>query len=100
MSILDKFYVTKMQDGTRWSIPVRVIAENRAKYYAEKYGITLEESLIDDTLPLFESASFEVEYWATRNMKWSDVSNIAVRFDATPVDYADGWVNGHHEIKD
>ncbi|WP_445344797.1 hypothetical protein [Acinetobacter bohemicus] len=98
MSILDKNYVVEMEDGSKWAVPVRIIAESRASYYADADDISVEESLNDDTVPLFESSTYEIHDWAANNMNWKDVVKHAFQISPPEVDYEDGWVNGSYEI--
>ena len=101
MSIENKFLKVTMPDGSRWKVPVRIIAENRARYYAEKEYITLEQSLKFDTLPLFEEDEYEIEDWASNNMDWSDVEKYAIRMKdmgLTLEELQEGWINGEKEI--
>lgn len=94
----DTFEVT-MPDGSKWVVPVRVIALNRAKHYAHKFGGDVERSLNEDTMPLFRSDDYEVKDWACNNMDWEDVVLFAQRVeDAPPPDYQEGWVNGKHRV--
>jgi hypothetical protein len=86
-----------------WDIPVDVIARDRAKYYAEERGEfdgNVEESLKQDTLPLFDSDEYEIRDWASNNMDWADVERFAayVGKDEYLSDYQDGWINGEYEI--
>lgn len=89
-----------MPDGSKWAVPVEVIAMNRATYYAKNDGITVEESLNKDTYPLFESDEFEIEDWAANNMNWSDVEHLAVCTGKGEVDFDDGWANGDKAVID
>ncbi|OTG93622.1 hypothetical protein B9T24_14225 [Acinetobacter sp. ANC 4654] len=100
MSILDKNYVVEMEDNSKWAVPVRIIAEHRAKYFAKKDGISLEESLNDDTVPLFESNDYEIHDWAANNLNFSDVQHVAKQIGMPDVDYEDGWANGEYEIQE
>lgn len=88
----------EMPDGSKWAIPVHIIAMNRAVYYAKNDGKTIEDSLNNDTMPLFESADFEIEDWAANNMNWSDVEHLAVCISKGETDYEEGWCNGEKEI--
>lgn len=84
-----------MPDGSTWHVPVHLIADDRAHYYAEKedgektyheeYQFTLEndDELID---------------WATNNMDWADVEKFASLVSRPKVDYQEGWINGEHEV--
>jgi hypothetical protein len=96
-----KYLRVTMSDGSRWDVPVEVIARSRATYYASEFGGDAEKSLKEDTLPLFEEDSYEIEDWAASNMNWSDVAEVARRAPDVPkpeVDYQEGWLNGDKEI--
>lgn len=95
---MPKQLVVEMPDGSKWGVPVEVIAMNRAAYYARHDGVSIEESLNNDTLPLFDADSFEVEDWAVNNMNWSDVEHLAVCISKGETDYEDGWCNGEKEV--
>jgi hypothetical protein len=98
MSNLHKKYVTTMPDGSKWAVPVSIIAGDRAKAYAHEFGGSVEKSLSEDTGPLFDADAFEIEDWAQNNMNWDDVKAYAVRIENTKCDYQEGWVNGAHEV--
>lgn len=98
MSILDKNYVVEMEDGSKWAIPVRIIAENRASYYAHCDDISIEESLNNDTIPLFESSAYEIHDWASGNMNFKDVVKHATQVSPSQINYEDGWCNGPYEV--
>jgi hypothetical protein len=89
-----------MPDGSKWAVPVDVIAMNRAAYYAKNDGLTIEDSLNNDTNPLFASDDFEIEDWAANNMNWSDVEHLAVCTGNGVVDFDDGWANGDKSVID
>jgi len=99
-----KALIVTMPNRIRWSVPVCIIAEDRARHlakrdsargygtydavYAEEYANTLvdEEELLD---------------WAANNMNWSDVQPHAlphVELPVTDEELQDAWVNGDHEI--
>jgi len=95
----DKNYIVTMPDGSRWSVPVKVIAKNKAEYYADDFGGDLDESL-RVTYKDFDYDDYEVKDWAQNNMNWEDVAEHAVQLDPPEnVDYDEGWVNGEKEIK-
>lgn len=89
-----------MPDGSKWTVPVMIIARNRAENYKEEFGNDVEKSLAEDTIPLFETDDFEIIDWAVNNMNWSDVVAHAVQLPrgAEKVDYQEGWVNGDKEL--
>lgn len=98
MNILDKYYVVEMPDQSKWAIPVRIIAESRARYFAEADEISFEESLNNDTASLFASDDYEIHDWAANNMNWKDVKNQAIQVQQPDIDYDDGWANGDYEV--
>ena len=99
MDVLTRNYIVTMGNGQRWSIPVERIAFNRAHYYAKKDGISFDESLKEDTWPLFEADGFEIEDWARNNMNWSDVKAHAKLVDTDDFcDFQEGWVDGEVAI--
>lgn len=89
-----------MPDGSKWAVPVEVIAMNRAAYYAKAEGTTIEDSLNNDTNPVFEADPFEIEDWAENNMNWSDVEHLAVCTGKGEIDFDDGWANGDKAVID
>jgi len=97
---MSKHLQVEMPDGSKWAIPVHVIAMNRATYYAKNDGVSIEQSLNNDTLPLFEADEYQIEDWAANNMNWSDVQHVAICTNKGETDYEDGWCNGEKEIID
>ena len=98
MSILTKSYITTMPDGSKWAVPVSVIAGHRAKHYAHEFGGDIEKSLQEDTGPLFESDDYAIEDWAQNNMSWDDVKDLAECIEPAKCDFEKGWMNGDHEV--
>ena len=88
-------------DGSKWAVPVDVIARSRASHYAHEFGGDVERSLSEDTMPLFDSDDFEIEDWAVNNMNWSDVSHAAFKCeDAPPANFQHAWMDGEKGIED
>ena len=95
-TILDRHLIVTMPCGERWAVPVRVIAENRAAFYADEFDGDAAKSLKEDTLPLFEADEHDIKDWAANNMNWSDVKPHAKLLPTAPqaVNYQEGWING------
>jgi hypothetical protein len=90
-----------MPDQSKWDVPVLLIAQDRAKYYAKEFGGDVEKSLEQDSLPLFNEDEYEIEDWAANNMNWEDVKDQAkIVQEEAEVDYEEGWINGDKEIVD
>src|SRR5690554_4848301 len=99
--ILKKKLAIQMPDGSWWAVPVEAIARHRAKHYAYEFGGDIEQSLAEDTVPLFEAGDYEVEDWAANDMNWSDVAALAeIHEPAGEVDFQEGWMNGDKKIVD
>lgn len=93
---MKKNYIFECSNGERWSVPVMVIARDRAKYYAENdddFMGDFDKSLNEDTIPLFESDTYEIADWAQNNMNWSDIKAHAVKVGDAEIDMQDEWVN-------
>ena len=94
-----KMLTTEMPDGSKWGVPVEVIARSRAAHYAHEFYGDVERSMTEDTIPLFESDDYEVGAWAANNMNWSDVEAQATKLqDAPAPDFQEGWVNGEKAV--
>jgi hypothetical protein len=97
---MEKYLRVTMEDGSKWDVPAKIIAEDRARYYAceetkfsEKFNRVYEEELrycLDD--------DYEIEDWAANNMNWVDVQAIAVKVSIKEVNFQEGWVNGEKEV--
>jgi len=96
----NKMLRIEMPDGSKWDIPVMIIARNRAEYYKDEFGGDVEKSLKEDTLLLFAEDEYEIHDWAANNMNWSDVAEHAkeVIGEKKEVDFEEGWCNGEYEI--
>lgn len=96
----NKLLLITMPDGSVWSVPVQIIANNRAVNFAHEFNGDINKSLIEDTYPLFEEDEFEIEDWAANNMNWSDVESHAIKVSSGYVDFQNGWINGKKRIID
>lgn len=96
-----KMLTCVMADGTKWGVPVEIIALNRATHYAHEFDGDVARSLAEDTMPLFDSDDFEIEDWAVNNMNWSDFNGHQVKLqDAVAIDFENDWLYGAKEIED
>lgn len=97
-----KLYQITMNDGSKWNVPVEVIARSHAAYYAPiDYAGDIEKCFREYSLPLLLADPSEVKDWATGNMDWVDVAATATRASGpTNVDenFQDGWVNGESRV--
>ena len=96
----EKYLRITMGDGSKWDIPAKPIVEARARYYAKsdtgkETGIKFDKvfkQLVEDT------DDYDIEDWASNNMNWSDVKDVAEKVSVMEVDFQEGWVNGEKEV--
>lgn len=92
----EKYLRITMPDGSKYDVPAKIIAENRAKYYADIDPDTTYEEEYEFTM----TDSYELKDWAANNMNWDEVKAHAVKVPAEKKepDYQEGWINGEKEI--
>lgn len=96
-----KVMTVEQEDGSKWAVPVDMIARNRAKHYAHEFGGDVEASLAEDTLPLFESDEYEIQDWAVNNMNWSDFDGHQFKVEgAAPQNFERAWMDGAKDFVD
>ncbi|ABO60568.1 hypothetical protein LA345_38760 (plasmid) [Burkholderia vietnamiensis] len=88
-------------DGSKWNIPVEVIARNCADYYAPiDFGGDADAAL-SGILAQFEKDPSEAAEWASNNMNWSDVKERAVCVSGPePINMEDSWMEGEKRVVD
>ena len=99
--LFSKHLKIEMPDGHTYGVPVEFIARHHAEYYCQKdYNGDITKSLIEGTLPLFESYADEITDWAQNNLNWSDVKGCALVLGKKSMDseMEEAWVNGEHSI--
>lgn len=90
-----KYMTVEMPDGSKWGVPVAMIARSRAEHYASEFGGDVGASLAEDTVPLFEADDYEIQDWAVNNMNWSDFDGHQVKLsEAPPPDFQEAWMSG------
>ena len=91
----EKYLRVIMPDGSKWDVPVMLIVNDRAKYYAE----TDPETSFDKEVEYALNDEYEITDWAANNMNWKDVVLQAqIVNEDREVDYQEGWINGDQEI--
>lgn len=92
---MHKLMTIEMPDGSKFGVPVEMIARSRATNYAKEFDGDVERSLAEDTIPLFESDDYAIYDWAVNNMNWSDFDGHHVKVaDAPSPDFQDAWISG------
>ena len=104
---MEKYLRIEMPDGSKWDVPANIIADNRAKYYADKESTSknpydkIYKEEFEITMEKGDDNYYELKDWASNNMDWKYVSDKAIKV-GTPnekdVDYQEGWMNGEKEV--
>jgi len=96
-----KLLTVTMPDGSKWGVPVDMVARNRAAHYASEFDGDIERSLAEDTNLLFESDDYEIQDWAVNNMNWSDFAGFQFKIkNADAPDFNEAWMSGDKQILD
>lgn len=92
----EKYLYVTMPDGVEWEIPVSVIAQNRAKYYADQEGDGgNNEAVYREEYEHTLKNDYEIIDWAENNMDWNDVephAKLSVTYDED--EYQEHWTKG------
>jgi hypothetical protein len=89
-----KFIHITMSDHSVWQIPASVIAENRARYFAERDPDTTYEEELEYTL----SDDAELLDWVSGNYNWEDLEADAMMIKSPHIDYSDDWQDSYKEV--
>jgi hypothetical protein len=85
----------EMPDGSKWGVPVDLIALDRAKHYADEFDGDVSRSLAEDTTPLFLESDYDIRDWAVNNMDWSDFKGHHYKVAEAPApNFQDAWMSG------
>ncbi|GFN32560.1 hypothetical protein [Paenibacillus xylaniclasticus] len=89
-----KYLRVTMPDGSKWEIPMSVIATNKGENHEYEGVDNIEECI---HLAMHESDESLID-WAENDMNWSEVADHAQMVEQGTVDYEDGWTNGDKEV--
>jgi len=96
---MEKCLKVRFPNGDMFKIPARVIAENRADYYADLDGYEKESNEWEAEVQNALNEEFEIYDWAGNNMDWEDLVPYAKRIeDLTDMDYSEEWPDADLEI--
>ncbi|MBC8489855.1 MAG: hypothetical protein H8D45_27885 [Bacteroidetes bacterium] len=99
-----KYLVVEMSDKTQWAIPAKLIAINRAQYYAQletERGNGEYEDVFAKEVKYAMSDEHEITDWAANNMNWKDVYSHAIQLTTShSVDYYRDWINAPMSVKE
>lgn len=96
----DKCLKVRFSNGDLFAVPARVIAENRANYYAELDGYELNSNEWEAEVLTALNDEYEIEDWAGNNMNWDELSPYAVKINIEEFDYDEEWPDADIELID
>ena len=96
---MKRLMTVEMPDGSKWGVPIEMIARNRAAHYADEFDGDVDASMAEDTVPLFDVDEYEIQDWAVNNMNWSDFDGHQVKVsEAPPPDFQLAWMEGEKDF--
>lgn len=97
----EKYLKVRFANGDLFAIPARIIAENRANYYADLDGYDLGSNEWEAEVITALKEEFEIEDWAGNNMDWKDLEPYAQRINENiEFDYNDQYPDADIELID
>lgn len=96
---MSKYITIKFSNGEKYRIPAKVVAEDRADYYATKFeGEEGEyEDIFEDEMWVLDS-EYELIDWMTGNMDWEDVKEYAEYIGDESINKSDEFTNAEKEV--
>ena len=100
-----KYLVVEMSDKTQWAIPAKLIAINRAQYYAQldaERGDGEYVAIFEKEVEYAMSINYEITDWAANNMNWEDVCSHAIQLKVSlpEINYHRDWTNAPKSIQE
>ncbi len=100
-----KYLVVEMSDKSQWAIPAKLIAVNRARYYAQldvERGDSEYAKVSKKEIEYAMSVDYEITDWAANNMDWEDIWRHAIRLATSPpeINYHREWINAPKFVKE
>lgn len=98
----NQYVLFDSSDGFTYGVPVMFFSEKRAYRYWNEFNQDVGRSMIEDTLPLFESNPKEIIDYAKGNFNWDDVKNHAIKMerkDKPKPNYQQEWLEKEFLIK-
>jgi hypothetical protein len=96
----EKCLKVRFSNGDLFVVPGRIIAENRANYYANLDGYDLNSNEWEAEVITALNDELEIEDWAANEMNWSELEPYAVQIDTGEFDYDDEWSDADIEFID
>lgn len=99
-----KYIRVEMPDLSKWDIPAELIANIRAKYYADREGKESKEKynkVFKEEYKIAMKDDYELIDWLSNNTNWDEVKDVAKKVSEIKLaneDLQEGIINGEKEI--
>jgi hypothetical protein len=94
----EKKLIVKFHKGITYEIPARVIAEDRARYYADVDGYEEDSQEFLDEVNSALYNEYEIFDWVENNMNWSDLQPYAQKISDDLFDIEEEWTEGNRTL--
>jgi hypothetical protein len=95
---MEKVLNVRFSNGDEFTIPARIIAENRANYYATIDGYEKDSNEWEQEVQYAINDPYEIEDWAANNMDWVDLEPYAELLEKSEFDYNEEWGEADKEL--
>lgn len=89
--LFSKMYYMKFSDGSTWAVPVSHIIIKHSEWTANTRGGDALDYMESITIPHFEGDNNNIEYWAKKHLRWSDVVNDSIMVKPANLVFDDEW---------
>jgi len=88
----EKRLIIKFTKGVTYVVPARMIAEDRARYYASVDGYEEDSQEFLDEVNATLDDEFMILDWVENNMNWCDLEPYAVKLGEDILDLEEEWL--------
>jgi len=95
----EKKLTIKFHKGVTYAVPTRMIAEDRARYYADVDGYEEDSQEFFDEVNAALEDEFMIFDWVENNMNWSDLKPYAELIkNEDEIDLEEEWLCGDRTL--
>jgi hypothetical protein len=94
----EKKLIIKFTKGVTYAVPAKIVAEDRARYYANVDGYEEDSQEFLNEVNTALDDEFMIFDWVQNDMNWSDLRPYAERIEEKPINLDDEWSDGNHTI--
>lgn len=95
---MEKILKIRFSNGELFTVPARIIAENRAEYYSSIDGYDKGSNEWEAEVQNALNDEFILQDWIGNDMDWSDIEPYVQKLDDEEFDYEDEWSEAEIEM--